>query len=230
MSVNAEERRAPPDAAAQTDAQSGAQSDARTGARTGAGVGRPAIVLARHGRPALDRSPLLDWRGYRDWWGAYDAGGLAPGEKPPEALLSVARDAHAVLASPLPRSLETAHAVAGGRDVVVDPVFVEAALPPPPIPGLKLRPGQWGVLSRITWWLGLSGGLESRVEAERRAEAAVGRVLEDLLVEPAANRVVLVCAHGWFNRMMRPVLRARGWRCVVDGRDGYWSFRRYELR
>jgi broad specificity phosphatase PhoE len=186
-------------------------------------------VLARHGRPALDRSPLLDWRGYKAWWGAYDEGGLAPGETPPAALLEVARDAHAVLASPLKRSLETAQAVAEGREVVADPVFIEAALPPPPIPGLRLKPGQWGVLARIAWWLGLSGGMETRAEAERRAERAVDRVLEDLAGEPQDERVVLVCAHGWFNRMMRPVLKARGWRCVRDGRDGYWSFRRYEL-
>jgi broad specificity phosphatase PhoE len=212
MSVNAEPGRAPPDAAVPA----------------AAGAGRAAIVLARHGRPALDRTPLLDWRGYKNWWGAYDEGGLAPDETPPEALLAVARDAHAVLASPLPRSRETAEAVAAGREVVVDPVFVEAALPPPPIPGLKLRPGQWGVLARIAWWLGFEGGLETRAEAERRAEAAVERILKDLAGEPAASRVVLVCAHGWFNRMMRPVLKARGWRCVVDGRDGYWSFRRYE--
>jgi broad specificity phosphatase PhoE len=192
-------------------------------------AGRPAIVLARHGRPALDRSKAVDWRGYVTWWAAYDDGGLAPGEEPPEDLLAVARDAHALLASPLTRSLETARAVAAGREVITDPVFIEAPLPPPRIPGLRLKPGQWGVVSRIAWWFGWSGGLESRKAAEARAEAAVDRVMLDLLAEPPEHRVVLVCAHGWFNRMMRPALRRRGWVCVRDGRDHYWSYRRYEL-
>jgi broad specificity phosphatase PhoE len=204
-----------------------AEAEAGQEPRQAGGV--PAIVLARHGRPALDRRLTLGWRGYAAWWQAYDESGLAPGERPPQALLAVARDAHAVLASPLKRSLETAHAVAEGREVVADPVFVEAALPPPPIPGLRLKPTHWGVVARVAWYYGYSGGQESRVEAEARAERAVDRILEDLAGEPENERVVLVCAHGWFNRMMRPVLQARGWRCVRDGRDGYWSFRRYEL-
>ena len=41
---------------------------------------------------------------------------------------------------------------------------------------------------------------------------------------------VLLCAHGWFNRMMRPVLKAQGWREVEDQGDQYWSYRRYEKR
>ncbi|MGD2132107.1 MAG: histidine phosphatase family protein [Maricaulaceae bacterium] len=191
---------------------------------------RPAIILARHGRPALDRSQAMGWRDYKVWWSAYDEGGLVEGEGPPEALLAAARSAEVVLASPLTRSLETAHAVADGRSVVTDPVFVEAPLPPPPVPGLKLKPGQWGVFARIAWWLGYSGGMESRRAAEARAEEAVDRVLSEAAPEGGPPRTVLVCAHGWFNRMMRPVLLARGWRCVQDGRDHYWSFRRYERR
>jgi broad specificity phosphatase PhoE len=221
MSVTSTDRKDRP-----TDDAASAHAATR---RASSAEGRPAIVLARHGRPALDRSKAMDWRGYKEWWAAYDEGGLAEGEDPPEDLLAVARDAHAVLASPLTRSIETARAVAAGREVVADPVFIEAPLPPPPIPGLRLKPGQWGVVARIAWWLGFSGGQESREQAEQRAEAAVDRVMQDLLGEPEDHRVVLVCAHGWFNRMMRPVLRRRGWACVRDGRDHYWSYRRYEL-
>jgi len=185
-----------------------------------------AIVLARHGRPALDRSRTMSWREYVAWWDAYEDGGLADDQEPPESLLAQARGADVILASPAPRSLETAHHAAPGRDVITDPVFVEAPLPPPPLHGMRLKPGQWGVVARISWWLGLSRGMESRQAAEARAAAAVDRVFE----ETEQGHTVLVCAHGWFNRMMRPVLLARGWRCVRDGRDNYWSFRRYERR
>lgn len=165
----------------------------------------------------------MDWRAYQKWWMAYDAGGLAADQSPPDALVEAVRASDIILASPLPRSLETARAVAEGREIVTDIVFVEAPLPPPPIPGLKLRPGAWGVLARISWWFGFSRGLESRREAEDRADAAVDRILRAV----GDGRTVVVCAHGWFNRMLRPVLLARGWRCEMDGRDGYWSFRRF---
>jgi hypothetical protein len=30
--------------------------------------------------------------------------------------------------------------------------------------------------------------------------------------------------------MLRPALQRRGWVCVRDGGDWYWSWRRYELK
>ena len=46
----------------------------------------------------------------------------------------------------------------------------------------------------------------------------------------AQSGPVLACAHGWFNRMMRPHLREAGWQCIRDGGDTYWSYRQYEYR
>ena len=42
------------------------------------------------------------------------------------------------------------------------------------------------------------------------------------------RKVVVLCGHGWFNRMTRKILRRRGWQCVYDGGDSYWAWRRYE--
>jgi broad specificity phosphatase PhoE len=182
------------------------------------------ITLARHGRPALSRKVRIDAAGYKVWWDAYDEGGLAPGQHPPPALRHAAASAGMIVASPLARSLETARAVAGARQVATDDIFVEARLPPPPLPALvKLGPRSWGVVSRISWWCGLDGGQESRREAELRAERAADR-LEELV---RAHGSVLMVGHGWFNRMIRPVLLARGWACADDGGDSYWSHRRY---
>ncbi|MCG8442051.1 MAG: histidine phosphatase family protein [Caulobacterales bacterium] len=183
-----------------------------------------AIILARHGRPALDRKVTCDWRGFADWWRAYDAGGLADGQSAPSDLVEAAAGADVIYSSVLQRSRETAREAAPDREVRADPIFVEAPLPAPPLPGLRMRPDHWNVIARVAWWLGFSGGLESRVAAERRADDAAER----LIAHAERGEVVLVCAHGWFNRMMRPSLQARGWRCVRDGRDSYWSFRRYE--
>ena len=111
------------------------------------------------------------------------------------------------------------------RSTEGEPVFVEAPLPPPRIPG-KRSPDAWGVWSRAAWWMGDSKEMESREAAELRAEAAVAT----LTARALRGETVMLLAHGWFNRMMRPVLRAQGWRCVRDGGDGYWSFRTYEKR
>jgi len=187
-------------------------------------VGR--LVLARHGRPALDKSKWLDAKGYYDWWQDYEAGGLAVDSKPPQNLIDMAATSDTILCSTRLRAVETAQALVDNARIQQNEVFVEAALPPPPLPLIRFRPPVWDIWSRGLWWLGMSRGEESRAMAEARAFAAVD-VLEK---QTAQGQNVLLCAHGWFNRMMRPVLQARGWDCVYDGRDNYWSYRTYEKR
>ncbi len=191
--------------------------DRRSAARIGS------IVIARHGQPHADRRVRIDRDGYRAWWKNYDLARLHPEEKPPEGLLREAEAADVIFASTLPRAIHTAEMVAGGREIITDPVFVEAPLPPPGIIGHR-SPGAWGVWARASWWLGCHEDGESRAEAEIRAEAAVAT----LTAQALRGQNVLLCAHGWFNRMMRPVLRRQGWREVENKGDNYWSYRRYE--
>ncbi len=181
------------------------------------------IVIARHGQPHANRKVRIDHREYREWWAGYDRAGLHPDERPPEELLRLAEASDVIFASTLQRAIHTAQMVAGGREIVTDPVFVEAPLPPPPIWG-KRSPRAWGVWSRAAWWMGRHEDGETRPQAEVRAEAAVAT----LTAQALRGQNVLLCAHGWFNRMMRPVLRAQGWREVEDCGDKYWSYRRYE--
>ncbi len=188
-----------------------------------------AIVIARHGEPALSRQGRLTWEEYEKWWAAYDAAGLQPGQQPPEALIAEVQKADLIITSPIRRARETAAAVAPGRRVDIDPDFVEAPLPPPRYPRfVKMAPSSfgWGWHARVSWWFGFSRGRESRRDAEARAREAVAK----LIAIAERGQTVVVFAHGWFNRMMRPVLHAHGWRCVIDGKDFYWSHRRYERR
>jgi len=183
------------------------------------------ITIARHGRPDANRERWLDWRGYEDWWdNEYQPAGLVDGQSVPDALIRAAAESHTVFASSLRRAIETAQAVAPDRAPVIDPVFIEAELPPPPMPG-RFMAKTWGVFARCSWWMGWSRGRESRADAEARARKAA-----DQLIEAAAAGPVVLCAHGWFNRMLRPQLRGAGWVCVRDGGDTYWSWRRYEYR
>ncbi|MEX0646123.1 MAG: hypothetical protein WD076_12485 [Parvularculaceae bacterium] len=184
------------------------------------------IITARHGRPSLSRDLRLSSREYGDWWARYDASGLHPDEEPPTALVRLAKGAKTVLSSSLPRAIETAREVTqGGRHVPADPIYVEAPLPPPPVPLLKMSPGQWGVVSRIFWILGYAPrGVESHAGAWRR----VGKVVEKL-GEHAKEGDVLLCAHGFLNWMIDKRLRRSHWRLAEsDGGDHYWSWRVYE--
>jgi broad specificity phosphatase PhoE len=184
------------------------------------------IITARHGRPNLSRDVRISAADYGDWWAQYDASGLHPDERPPQSLIDLASGAKTVLSSTLPRAIETARqATRGSRDVPADPLFVEAPLPPPPVPFLKLSPGQWGVISRMFWVFGYAPeGVETHREAWGRVDHAIERLSRE-----TAHGDVLLCAHGYFNWMLDKRLRALGWRRANrEGSNRFWSWRIYE--
>lgn len=185
-----------------------------------------AILLTRHGEPSLSRRVKLNADGYRRWWARYEEGGLLHGQAPPPGLIAAAGEAGRVYASVRPRSVETARAVCPLRTFEVDPVFIEAPLPPPKFPSwVRLSPRQWGVVSRFWWWwFNHHAGEESRREAEVRARAAAGRLIADA----ERGDDVMLLAHGFFNAMIGVELRKLGWRCTSDRGYSYWSTRRFE--
>jgi hypothetical protein len=118
--------------------------------------------------------------------------------------------------------------VAGGKLFVRDPLFIEAPLPPPPLPPfIRLSPKIWGFVARVAWWFfGHSEGQETRHQAERRA----GEVAERLIASASTGEKVLVLAHGFFNTMVERELKRRGWRRVEGRGYRYWSAKRFERR
>ncbi len=186
------------------------------------------IITARHGRPNLARDVKISSAAYGDWWARYDASGLHPDERPPQSLVELADKATSVISSTLPRAIETARqATRSSRDVPADPLYIEAPLPPPPVPFVKLSPGQWGVISRFFWTFGFAPkGVETHGEAWARVDQAIER-----LTREAEKGDVLLCAHGYFNWMLDKRLRATGWRRAVrEGGNRFWSWRIYERR
>jgi broad specificity phosphatase PhoE len=169
---------------------------------------------------------ILTAEGYREWWARYEEGGLKEGQAPPPGLLALVRAADAVVSSTRERSIQSARAIAEGRDFRSDPLFVEAPLPSPPLPAwFKLPPRWWGVLSRFCWWaFNYHDGQESLAEAEARARQAA----EALADSAAAGQAVVLIAHGFFNAMIGQALTARGWRKTLDQGFRYWSARRFE--
>ncbi len=185
---------------------------------------RDVIIIVRHGKPALSRKVRFTAQGFRDWWLLYDAGGLVPKQKVPKKIRKYAQDADVIISSPLLRAVESAQLASGRDPDIIDADLVEAALPLPHLGGLKMGPKSWGTISRILWYLGWSGGMESHRDARIRAEAMCGK----LAGQAAGGKLVFVTAHGWFNRMLKGSLKKRGWKCVKQNGDLHWSHRRFE--
>jgi broad specificity phosphatase PhoE len=187
---------------------------------------RGAIILARHGEPALSRKVQLNAREYRVFWASYEVLGLSPGQSPPKLLVEFVERCGALVASTRPRSIESAQALARGRSFAQEALLVEAPLPPPNWPDwIKLSPSVWGFIARIWWWfLDHHEGGETRGQAEARADKAA-----DMLETMAGKgEDVVVLAHGFFNYMVGRALRRRGWRLVHSEGWKYWSMRRFE--
>jgi len=184
-----------------------------------------AIILVRHGRPALSRKVMLSAQGYGAWWAQYEVLGLREGQVAPDSLKVLARNAGTVLASTRLRSIESATLVCDGRPFLSEAALIEAPLPPPPWPDwLKLPPTAWGVISRfIWWWFDYHAGQESRRQAEARVEAVVDR----LVGLTSGGEDVVVVAHGFLNAMIARVLKRHGWRLTENGGYKYWGARRF---
>lgn len=185
-----------------------------------------AIVLARHGEPALSRKIRLNSAEYRAWWARYEEGGILDGQSPPSALLDFAREADVIFASTRLRAIQTAQAIVGEREFLRDAIFIEAPLPPPPLPDfIRFNPKTWGFLTRVCWWFfNRHEAEESRAQAEERAAAVADR----LIGHAESGERVLVLAHGFFNTMVGIALKRRGWACVEGRGYRYWSMRRYQ--
>lgn len=190
-------------------------------------VAKPgAVILARHGQPALSRRIMLSADQYREWWADYEIGGLAEAQSPPQRLVEAAQRAGFIIASTRPRSVETATALCGGRGFAEDALFIEAPLPPPHWPRwLKLSPRVWGVVSRFWWWW---FNHHDQQETRRQAQARADEAARQLIALAASGQDVLLVAHGFINFMIGRALRRLGWRCVADGGYSYWSARRFE--
>ena len=197
-----------------------------TAASKPATLGHGAIVLARHGEPALSRKVRLSAAEYREFWARYEIMGLLPGQTPPDALRNFVVECGSLLSSTRLRAIESAQTLAGERPFEQHDLLIEAPLPPPNLPKwIKLSPKVWGFIARFWWWFfDHHEGQETRRQAEQRAEDAARMLTE--MAEKGQDVVVL--AHGFFNFMIGRALRRRGWRLAWSEGYKYWSMRRFE--
>jgi broad specificity phosphatase PhoE len=191
-----------------------------------ASVRHGAIILARHGEPALSRKVLLSAREYREFWATYEIGGILPGQTPPDRLRKFVEECGALVSSTRLRAIESARTMVGERDFPHHEILIEAPLPPPRVPSwIKLSPKLWGFIARVWWWyFNHHEGQETRAQAEARADRAAA-----LLIGLAAGGDnVVVLAHGFFNHLIGRSLKKLGWKLVESEGYKYWSMRRFE--
>jgi broad specificity phosphatase PhoE len=191
-----------------------------------AAIRHGAIILARHGEPALSRKVRLNAAEYREFWANYEILGLLPGQTPPKQLLTFVESCGALVSSTRLRSIESAQALAKDRIFDRHDMLIEAPLPPPNWPRwIRMSPSMWGFFARLWWWFfDHHEGQETRSQAEERADRAAAM----LIGLAAGGENVVVLAHGFFNFMVGRSLRKLGWKLVKSEGYKYWSMRRFE--
>ncbi|MEK8088611.1 hypothetical protein [Thermithiobacillus plumbiphilus] len=178
------------------------------------------IILARHGRPRVYQ-PSNIRQNAAEWLAQYDVVGIREDSLPMQDLL--AEGPNLVLASSLPRSVESARRLVGESRLLVDPLFREVGFGIAYLGGLRFPAGIWSLIAPLFWLLGWCRGAESRQAVRARAARSA-----DLLIAHAGvcGRVMLV-GHLFFNWFLARELRRRGWRRSGLPRLGYWKSTRY---
>ncbi len=182
------------------------------------------IVLVRHGRPAMGRSRWISHAAFARFIDDYQAAGIDGAHPPPEELLKLVAGAKRVHASDLQRSVESAKALLPKAELVSTPLFTEAPLASPPVPGLRLKAPAWAVVARLAWHGGFKPGIEGYTQSKHRARQAA-----DVLIADAEREgIAVLVAHGYFNAILGRLLRRGGWRRTGAHRPSFWNTVVYE--
>jgi broad specificity phosphatase PhoE len=177
------------------------------------------IILIRHGRPALPVAPRTGHRGFRDYIDAYEEAGLDPEDAPPEELQDLVAELGAVFTSGKARSRESAKALAPEAELIADPLFAEAPLPPPRIPLLRMKVPKWAVVARILW----HAGYHPEIEGYRKAKHRAAQAADILAARARSDGAAALVAHGYFNFLIGRELRQRGFRKSGSHRAKFWN-------
>jgi broad specificity phosphatase PhoE len=183
------------------------------------------IILARHGRPAWDFRTPIPGHALAQWLEGEDGAPLELSQQPSADLEHLVRSASCLMASPLRRSVESAHLVAPSTVPLIDEHFREPVLPSAIHSRLRLRPDVWTWLARSAWFCGWSTGVESFKAARERASRAAG-----ILIERAEGGPVALIGHGLMNILIAAQLRTRGWRGPRFPPPRHWAFGVYDYR
>ena len=180
------------------------------------------ITLLRHGQPKVKLAGNVRASELGDLARSYDQSGILD-TPPPDVLLSV-RNSRCVVCSPLARSVESARALGFPDIQIMDPLYVETAIPHFTRGAIALPVRLWVPLLRLLWLFGFSRNGESLVKARKRArEAAIE--LTSLADEQGD---ILLVGHGFMNHFIAGELRKMGWTGPSRPGHGHWGYGVYE--
>lgn len=165
------------------------------------------IILVRHGKPDLSSKALCTPREMKDWVARYQKAPV-PGERIPAQTRRLAREAGAVVSSPISRCVRSLEYLMGHADSPTDEVYAEAHLPYLELDAPRLPVKAWRLLFRSAWFLGFAAHTESIGSSSVRASQAAEKLIE--LAERHGS--VLLMGHGIMNVLIAWQLRKRGWR------------------
>ena len=182
------------------------------------------IVLVRHGPSAyVHHTRSVDLAGVYAWRDAYDRTGIQPDSQPPHALIQLAEGAQHIIASDLPRAVESAKRLAPEREVVISALLRETMLDVPRWP-TRMPAVAWEGLAHLVWGYRVLRGMDTTNEDRARA-IATSEWLAGLVVD---GSTAVVVTHGVYRRQLSLQLLARGWISVgrTGGYDNWstWSF------
>jgi broad specificity phosphatase PhoE len=177
------------------------------------------LVLVRHGPSAhVEKLRLIDHAAVHEWRRAYDAAGIRAGTRPPAALIALAATAAHVVASDLPRAVQSAECLAPSREIRRSELLREAPLTVPRWPG-RLPLHVWGVLIHLAWTYRVARGIDLS-DAEWARAAAAADWLTNLVSD---GSTAVVVTHGVFRPMVADQLTRRGWTGERRGGYRHWS-------
>ncbi len=181
------------------------------------------IVLVRHGKPDVEKYTSGEDGSYREWLKKYNAAGINKLDKPPAELVKLIGEFDVVLSSDLKRAVDSAQALANGKEIIKDKVFREFELPESKRKLPRFSPGVWSLIFRILWFTGYSNKSENFSDAKERIRSSADKLIE---LSEDHSGIVLI-GHGLMNRFIGRELIKRGWK--KHGRTGssYWGFSEY---
>lgn len=159
-----------------------------------------------------------------DQWSAlYDAAPLRPESLPGPRLRDALAEVTLVAASDLRRARDSALRAVPRLAPLLDSLYREAPLPVMRRVPVVMQARRWSVLARVAWYFGASAGGESLRDVRRRARAAA----DALIAFAAGHPVIVLFAHGMFNRFLARALLHKGWRGPRSPASAYWGFSVY---
>jgi len=177
------------------------------------------IILVRHGKPTFDLRTKIAPKSLINLIQAYDAAGIENASHPSEELRKLIQTSCKIFTSDLPRSLESA-ARLSQKQSTSSSLFREIPVPytiPYPFP---LRAISWAVIGRTLWYLGYTGGIESRSQARDRATQAA----RQLISHASDEGPVALIGHGVMNMFIAKSLTQHGWRSPKKMIHRHWSW------